>query len=145
MPILEAVANKQCLTKVVPLAECRKFLYNRLRRKLLEEKCVDLIKDSDPDVTRDEAIATLERYFFQNHLKSGVKWEEDVPVEKWLAEQIENTNSHLNIMIQQNQSDTMLKQVLKLSENQEVDQIADVVQVKLHFQLIKKTCKFRVC
>ena len=41
----------------------------------------------------------------------------------------------LNIMIQQNQSDTMLKQVLKLSENQEVDQIADVVQVELHFKI----------
>ena len=40
-------------------------------------------------------------------------------------------------MIQQNQNDIMLKQVLKLSENQEVDQIADVVQVELHFQLIK--------
>ena len=106
---------------------------------------MDLIKDSDPDVTRDEAIATLERYFFQNHLKSGVKWEEDVPVEKWLAEQIENANSHLNIMIQQNQSDIMLKQVLKLSENQEVDQIADVVQVNLHFKLKFSICSFRVC
>ena len=81
-------------------------------------------------MTRDEAIATLERYFFQNHLKSGIKWDEDVPVEKWLAEQIENKNSHLNILIQQNQNDIMLNQVLKLSENQEVDQIADVFQVE---------------
>ena len=90
---------------------------------------MDLIQESDPDVTRDEAIATLERYFFQNYLKSGIKWDEDVPVERWLAEQLENKNSHLNILIQQNQHDQCLKQVLKLSENQEVDQIADMFQV----------------
>ena len=62
---------------MVALKDARKFLYYRLRRLLVQQKWITLLMENDEDLTHSTARSTIERFFYQENLQKGPKWEDD--------------------------------------------------------------------
>ena len=126
----EATHQRGCLNGVVELRNSRKFLYNRLRRLLLQHKATDLI-DKSCEKSDQSSVAVLERIFIQEHGLSGIRWEDDKHVTDWLEEQLSSDNSHVAHLIKRYENAKMIKELTTLAENQEADEIADIIQTLL--------------
>lgn len=126
----EATHQRGCLNGVVELRNSRKFLYNRLRRLLLQHKATELI-DKSCEKSDKSSVAILERVFIQEHGLSGIRWEDDKHVTDWLEEQLSSDNSHVAHLIKRYENAKIIKELTSLAENQEADEIADIMQTIL--------------
>ena len=127
----EATYQRGCLNGVVELRNARKFLYHRLKRLILQNQTIAMIDNADNENESSGAVAALERIFVQEHGLSGIKWDDDKHVSEWFQAQLSDGNSHIAHLIKRYQNGKMMKQLTKLAENQEADEMADIMQTLL--------------
>ncbi|ESN91710.1 hypothetical protein HELRODRAFT_70230, partial [Helobdella robusta] len=117
--------EKGCIHDVLVWKHCRKFLYWRLRRLLMEETVKKKIRQINPELKGGQIKSMLSRWFVES--KGTVMahlWDDNKAVVEWLTEQMDPINVEQSIVSENIRSfkrDKLIEQIRSLvSESPEL-------------------------
>lgn len=124
--------EKGVISDVLQWKTSRKYFYWRLRRRLCEQRIINLIREADKLLTRGEIIAMLRRWFVESKKPDNAYlWHNDEVIVEWLQDSLDNKSSVIYNNIQCIKSERITREVDNLITNNEsaaVDCIAHISQ-----------------
>jgi hypothetical protein len=75
--------KKDCISKIVPWTQSRRFFFWRLKRRLYEERLHALVRTADESLSRAIVSEKIQRWFTSAESGRRYLWEDDKAVAEW--------------------------------------------------------------